>query len=80
MIWNECYLQKQKKGIKKKPKLSRNEEQIITETETPVDVLKRMKDKAKEKISELLNMSKYLILNAGEIRLKTIKKREQEGR
>ena len=69
-----------KKGIKKKPKLSRNEEQIITETETPVDVLKRMKDKAKEKISELLNMSKYLILNAGEIRLKTIKKREQEGR
>ena len=39
-----------------------------------------MKDKAKEKISELLNMSKYLILNAGEIRLKTIKKREQEGR
>lgn len=39
-----------------------------------------MKDKAKEIISELPNMSKYLILNAGGIRLKPIKKREQEGR
>ena len=69
-----------KKEVLKKKKLSRNQEQIITETENLVDVLKSMKDKAKEIISELPNMSKYLILNAGEITLKTIKKREQEGR
>ena len=40
-----------KKEVLKKNKLSRNEEQIITETENPLEVLKNMKAKAKEIIS-----------------------------